>query len=328
MILNLVLIFCHYLLLSTNFVDQNLNEWISFKRAFKRNYGNFSEEMKRAKIFHENLETIEKHNQGNFTFKMGINNFADLTFDEFSKMNAMSDTFDVTDADDSEVFEAPENLSIPESFDWRSYNFVTPVKDQKDCGSCYAFAAIGAVEGQILKKSGKLLSLSEQEIIDCANSNATFGCEGGFLFGVFNYIEQNRGISLEKYFPFTGIKNSCKTDKNKITVKLKGRVDLSSNDEDLLQKALLSVGPIAVLIDIDHESFMRYESGIYYEPNCTDNTNHAALLVGYGTENGIDYWTLKNSYSISYGEKGFLRLARNQNNHCGIASFATFPLIF
>jgi cathepsin L len=330
MIITIVLICCHHFLVSTIDVDQSVNEeWISFKLNFNKTYGNVpEEEIKRMKIFYENLETIKNHNRRNFTFKMGINKFADLTFEEFSKMNSMSDDFDVPDAAEGlEIFEQPKSLIIPKSFDWRNFHAVTVVKDQKDCGSCYAFAAIGSAEGQIFMKTGKLLSLSEQEIIDCASSDATFGCDGGYLFGVFNYIKQNRGISLEKDFPFSGIKNSCKTDKSKFEVTLKGFVELPSNDEDLLQQALLSIGPLAVLIDINHESFMRYESGIYYEPNCSDNTNHAALLVGYGTENGIDYWTLKNSYSTSYGEKGFLRIARNQNNHCGIASFATFPLI-
>lgn len=278
---------------------------------------------------------ISKHNklfkEGNLTFKIGINQFADMTFEEVSRLNAINETIEEITDDipyDPIVFEVDECFEVPEAFDWRDVGAVTPVKNQLKCGSCYAMATIGSVEGQVFIKTGKLSEFSTQEIIDCAGKYQTWGCDGGLKFGIFDFIKENNVLCLESDYPYNGVQGECKSSKfSKFKVSLKTFGEVPANDENILKLALVKVGPLAISIDSNHESFTRYSSGIYFEPNCTKNINHAVLLIGYGSEKGNDFWIVKNSYGEAWGENGIIRIARNKNNHCGIASDSLYPII-
>lgn len=267
---------------------------------------------------------------GIVTFKMGLNQFGDLTLEEFLKMNKLDE--EIVDIPEevpfnAVMFEVAENVEAPLSFDWRDHGVVSGVKNQQTCGCCYAIASVDSIESQIMMKTGKLLNLSVQEIIDCAGDYETFGCYGGIKHRVYDYIIDKKGLSLSADYPFEGVQSECKHSKfNQTPVHLKTYFYLPSNDEELLKHAVYKSGPISVSIDIDHESFMRYSSGVFNEPNCTTAPNHALLLVGYGRENGKDFWILKNSFGEKWGELGYMRIARNENL-CGIASDSLYPLI-
>lgn len=287
------------------------------------------------KLFEENLQTILQHNaayqNGSHTFRMGINQFTDMTFKEFSRLNEVNESNAKIPDDipyDPLPFEIMENIKVPLSFDWRKRGIVTEIMDQKTCGSCYAITIIDLIENHILIKYGKVIRLSTQEIIDCPRNYQLFGCEGGIKHRVFDYIKDRGGISSATDYPYETFVGTCRSSQfEKIPIVIKDFVEVPANDEELLKQVLATIGPVAVSMDINHESFMRYSSGIYYEKNCTKETNHAALLIGYGSENGKDFWIIKSSYGVKYGERGYMRIIRNRDNHCGIASESYYPLV-
>lgn len=268
-----------------------------------------------------------KHAAGLSSFKMGINQFSDMTFKEFLKINtelANTEQYIKKNYNATVVHDVRSDAVNYTSFDWRDHGAVTSVKNQGDCGCCYAFAAISALESNIFLKTGKLLDLSEQEIVDCAYGYFTAGCYGGYEIGALNYIQNNGEISIESDYPYVASQEKCKRSvKNisKVSVSIKQFLQPPKEDEEELVRALVKYGPIMVSIDHLNESFMRYSSGIYYESACKKFVNsHAALLVGFGSENGVDYWTVKNSFGEKWGENGYFRIARNRNNNCEIAS--------
>ena len=274
----------------------------------------------------------------NNTFNMSVNQFADMTFEELYKQNNFEedDFYETTDFED---FEPPNIVSFtddkfnktpPESFDWRDQGIDLPVKNQGRCGSCYAFVGLEALESAFYIKTGKAFEFSRQEIINCATSHGTNGCEGGIIDGVYSYVEKIGGLSLQNDYPYKEIQSKCDKNVERVKFRIKEMIEFERDDEELLKKALYNTGPIIVVIDSLNDSFYRYSSGIYYEESCNDDARmptHAILLIGYGIENGQDFWTFKNSYGNKWGESGYMRIARNRNNHCKIASFNLIPII-
>lgn len=252
-----------------------------------------------------------------------------MTFKEFLKLNTVDENIVKIPHDipfEPVAFEADKNATFPASFDWRSKISLSPVRDQLHCGSCYAFSALATIEAQMMIKFGRNYELSVQEIVDCAGEFNTFGCEGGVKFRVFDYVAKT-GVALEKDYEYEASPGACRAEKfKKIQIPLKGYGEVESFDEEELKKALVTVGPISVSLDINHETFMRYSQGIFFEPNCTSDTNHAAVLVGYGSENSEDFWIIKNSFGVTWGESGYMRLARNRNDHCGVTSESFYPV--
>lgn len=206
---------------------------------------------------------------------------------------------------------------------------MSEVKDQGECGSSWAFSAVGSIESQYALKTGRLLSLSVQNVVDCAGLYGANGCEGGFPTQAFQYINHH-GIFTEESYPYDGETNDyCKLTvpgAKKSNVTVHGFTRISHGNENDLKKALALHGPVSVAIDANHESFYNYEEGIWHEPNCSHNVNVAVLLIGYGTnEFDQDYWILKNFFGTKWGDRGYFKMSRNQRNHCGIASNAVFP---
>ena len=183
------------------------------------------------------------------------------------------------------------------------------------------------MEGQHFRKTGRLVSLSEQNLIDC--TSAVDGCKGGTAKAAFMQVKKEGGIDTEESYPYHAEQEVCHFDRRFVGATDVGYGTIKAFDEFLLKLAVATVGPISVAIDSSHSSFQFFDkTGVYYEPNCSStDLDHAVLVVGYGSENGQDYWLVKNSWGTDWGDNGYIKMARNRNNHCGIATEAVYPLV-
>lgn len=215
-----------------------------------------------------------------------------------------------------------QNGDLPSRIDWRQKNAVTDVQNQKECGSCWSFAATGTLEGQLARKTGKLTPLSEQNLIDCSRGGNN-GCGGGNANRALQWVQDN-GIDTDQSYPYENRQANCRFNKGKSVGKVVGTVNLPKGDENALINAVAHVGPIAVALDASQKSFKFYKGGVYDDSSCNpNNLGHAMLVAGYYE----DSYLVKNSWGPQWGESGYIRIARNKNNRCGIASQGTYPKV-
>ena len=285
-------------------------------------------DMFRMKIYMQNKAVIARHNRlahlGHESYFMKMNQFGDLLPSEFvATMNGfrmdlgMNNTLNV-----GATFIAPEGFEAPTEVDWRMKGAVTGVKNQGQCGSCWAFSTTGSLEGQHFRKTGKLVSLSEQQLVDCSNDleYQELGCGGGTMGNAFLYIRDNHGLDTESSYPYNAHDGICKFKRSSVGATDKGLVVVPDNEE-ALAVAVAAHGPVSVAIDASHMQF--YHHGIYDEPKCSSKAlNHAVLAVGYGP----GYWLVKNSWGTKWGEEGYIKMKRG-GNQCGIATMASYPLV-
>lgn len=289
---------------------------------------------KRMANFKHNVEYIDAHNAMNGRYTMGLNHFADMSFEEFSAMLLLPrGTF--TAPHKAHHTHVVANTAAPAAVDWRDSGAVTPVKDQGFCGSCWAFGTTGTIEGVMAVKTGKLIPLSEQQLVSCAwnygwGPYGNNGCDGGMPFRAMEYIMDNNGIDTSDSYPYIMMDGLCTFRRDRVGAKISGYVNVTMGDENALKDAVATMGPISVAIQV-LESLVFFGQGVYYEPNCSskyDDLNHAVLVVGYGTTpKGEDYWIVKNSWSTYWGDLGYVLMARNRGNNCGIATDPIYPII-
>lgn len=284
----------------------------------------------RKLIYLKNKAFIEQYNSEGHDVLLELNHMADLTRSELKTLSS-------TKVNQAAVDELPAANFIqgtpPKERDWRDAGAVTPVKQQGDCGSCYAFAAIASLEGMKAIATKKLTVLSEQQIVDCAagDSYENHGCDGGEPGSVYQYIKDNGGVQSEQDYPYKAKESGrCHpaTDPSTPLVKVSGFVKVKKYSERELYKAVGLVGPVAVSIDTTDPALMFYKGGVYGHSFCiTAKIDHGVTVVGYGTENKQDYWLIKNSWGAGWGINGYMKLARNRQNMCGVASFAVYPVL-
>jgi len=314
-------------------LDVTLNQhWKLWKEANSQRFSDAEEHVRRA-IWETNLQTVQEHNLqadlGVHTYYLGMNKYAAMSNTEFVKMmNGYNMTMRGQRTQDHHTFSFNPKIKLPDTVDWRDKGYVTGVKDQGQCGSCWAFSATGSLEGQTFKKAAKLPSLSEQNLVDCSTKQGNMGCNGGLMDQAFEYIKENMGIDTEDSYPYEAADNQCRFKAANVGATDTGFVDVKTKDESALQQAVATIGPISVAIDASHSSFQLYKRGVYNEARCSQTQlDHGVLAVGYGTDTGKDYWLVKNSWGKSWGEEGYIMMTRNKNNQCGIATASSYPTV-
>jgi len=305
-----------------------------FKQKYNRKYANHDVEWYRRSVFHKNLKFIEETNAKELPFKLGVTDFADLTFDEF-KQSHLSGYMPSDRKSSLGVFRAPVNQTTPDSVDWTQKGAVTPVKNQAQCGSCWSFSTTGGLEGALYIKTGKLTSLSEQNILDCDKGGNK--CQGGSMDQAFDWVKENGlmseaddGYKCQDQASSQCKDSTCPTSGAKFIKPgdVTGHTDVDQTQGAL--EAAVAQQPVSIAIEADKPVFQHYKSGVLTSDECGSQLDHGVLAVGYGTDGGQKYWKVKNSWGTSFGEQGYIRLARGSSSsggECGIRKGAVFPTL-
>jgi len=300
-------------------------KWQEFLEQFPEGMGRYTdmeEHNSRYEIFKDNMDKAKVHNDGKHGWTMGVTQFADKTEDEFMAFLSMSGSMKRPEGERVN-FDASKFHSTPDSKDWTTLGAVTPVKDQGQCGSCWAFSTTGSLEGANFLYGSKILSsLSEQELVDCSGSAGNQGCNGGLMDDAFKWIKSN-GLCLESSYPYTGRDGTCQKSRctNAIST-VKSWTDITNEDD--LATAVGNVGPVSIAVDANLK-WQLYTGGVMSASFCPKNSlDHGVLAVGYNKSSG--YWKVKNSWNTSWGEKGYVRLVYGQNA-CGLANSASYPTL-
>ncbi|XP_067628262.1 digestive cysteine proteinase 1 [Eurosta solidaginis] len=308
----------------------NVKDFADFAAQTGKTYATAAERKLREGVFAARQQLVNAQNAAGKGYELAINAFADLTKEEFLKQltgNKKSDSGDAKASKERVETETP-TTNVPDEFDWRTQGGVTPVKFQGDCGSCWTFATVGAMEGHIFRSTGHLPVLSEQNLVDCGPIDYGLdGCDGGFQEYAFAFIKdiQNGVVAYNEEYPYLDRKETCRYDPETKLTPMKGFVAIKPQDEKTMKEVVATLGPLACSIN-GLESLLLYKRGIYADEECNKGeVNHAVLVVGYGSEEGKDYWIVKNSWDKSWGEDGYFRLPRG-SNFCGIASECSYPI--
>jgi len=306
--------------------------WDDFKKKFNKKYESKEQEAKRRGVFESTMQYIEKSNANKEnTFKLGLNQFSDLLVDEWS-----SAYFGMKPPTAAMYGNAPylgrhevANVTLPASVDWSTKGAVTAIKNQGQCGSCWSFSATGAMEGAYEIANGKLISLSEQQLVDCGSSFGEQGCNGGLMDGAFGYAQKN-GMCTETDYPYDAKSGKCQASsctKAWGPDTVSGYKDVSTDDKMALMSAVAQQ-PVSIAIEADKMVFQSYQSGVL-TGMCGSKLDHGVLVVGYGTLDGEDYWKVKNSWGETWGMEGYVLLKRGKTGagECGILSQPSYPVV-
>ena len=321
-----------------------VNEWELFNgfiERFEKKYPTLEDFESRFSIFRSNVRTIISHNmdpQHNFT--LGVNAFTDLSPQEFKEkytggwkkgagLSAVGADGSVVAKSSCKAFTST-NAPAGDTLDWTTKGAVTPVKNQGQCGSCWSFSATGAMEGAWFVHTGKLVSLSEEQLVECSKRYGNLACNGGMMDNAFQYAIDN-GMCSEAAYPYTsgtGVVGSCKTCQEVVT--MSSCADVATNNQVVL-KAAVSMAPVSIAIEADTAVFQSYSGGVITSAKCGTTLDHGVLIAGYGVENGIKYWLVKNSWGPDWGLNGYVKIGRSDSTNdagiCGIAMEASFPIV-
>lgn len=304
------------------------SQFQTFKTTHNKQYKNTVEESYRKGVFAANLALINQHNEeyeaGKQTYTMAVNHLADLTHEEFMEMNKLK----VPDMPDAPKKYQMQAKTMAAEVDWRTKGYVTDVKDQGQCGSCWAFGAVASLEAAHFEKHGSTVQMSEQQVVDCDTQNG--GCNGGWYDTAWMYIKGEGGVTTTAEYPYHARDETCKASQHDFVSNVGGCVGGPNyvcdnggkvGDEAVL-KSMLNDRPIAVAVDAT--PFQFYSSGLL-DCRSFHSLNHAVFAVGYGSEGSDDYWIIKNSWGASWGEAGYVRVKQG-GNPCGVADYPSYAI--
>ena len=320
-----------YCFAQSQVTNNDLGQFTAFQERFEKHYSLEEVDM-RFDIFRSNLRVIMLHNMDRSqNFTLGVNQFTDLTADEFRK-SYIGGIEGKVESYGCKSFSSSGN-GLPDAVDWRDHGAVTKVKDQGQCGSCWAFSATGAIEGAWAINKGQLTCLSEQELVDCATgrSYGSNGCNGGQMDGGFKYVIEHGQCASAEYPYTSGVsKTSGSCVACTAVVEMSSCSDVKSNDQVSLKAAVFQQ-PVSIAIEADTRYFQSYSGGVLDAATCGTSLDHGVLIVGYGAENGQKYWLVKNSWSDTWGDKGYVKILRSESTNdagiCGIAMEPSFPSV-
>jgi len=314
-------------------LKKTFDDW---REAFGKKYDTIEEEYYRFSIFIQNLQKIAMWNTNSDNLaSLRPNQFTDLTTDEFTKYvhGGKGKCFTgsrpkYTIGGKSKSVDAA-TTTFPASVDWTTKGVVTPVKNQGQCGSCWAFSATGAIECRYAIAHGVLNSLSEQQLVDCSMAEGNLGCDGGEMDSAFTYVMKTGGLCSETEYPYKGVDGRCEASTcGTYYDKINNFTDVTKRSESSLEAAAVT-GCVSVAIEADQFAFQYYSSGVL-TGTCGTNLDHGVLVVGYGVESGAEYWKVKNSWGTSWGENGYVLICKDCNKNgdqgeCGINDDPSYP---
>ena len=308
-----------------------------WQTLYSKFYLSATERDYRESMYDRNVRKIARHNSKANTWTMAVNQFADMPKREFAtkylsgaSAGGYNNATHLRNKNYNWTLLNGNYSALPASVDWSSKGAVTPVKDQGQCGSCWSFSATGALEGAWFVKHNALTNLSEQQLVDCSTAQGNQGCNGGLMDYAFQYAMAN-GLTTETAYPYTATgTNACEAKGLPVAVKATGFTDVPTNSQLALMTAVVQQ-PVAVAIEADENAFQFYSSGVLTKP-CGTNLDHGVLLVGYGTEGGLDYYKVKNSWGATWGQEGYVLLGRGatyngNQGQCGIQMDPSYPRV-
>ena len=302
-------------------------------KKHRKEYEGSEEESHRQSTWLDNRAFIEEHNRntGQHGYTLAMNKFGDLDQQDMKQWKGLlPNKMTKEEINRRLVKSVASNLTLPSSVDWRKKGAVVYVKDQKKCSSCWSFGITGSIEGQNFLRNGKLVALSEQNLIDCSVTQGNMGCKGGYAVASYKYIISNGGIDTEDSYSYKAAMGNCRYKLKNVGATISNYAFVAPlMNETALIGAIANIGPISVIIDTSHRSFTFYNgTGVYYEPKCSvNNIDHTVLAVGYGVQDGKQYYLVKNSWGSDWGDQGYVKMSRNTENNCGIATSPTYPIM-
>jgi len=296
--------------------------FLNYISEHSKSYATSEEYKFRLAIFNEKVNFIREWNAQELdTHTLGINMFADMTEHEYKKYLGFKPNLN------KERKGTRLNITVADSIDWRTKGVVNPVQNQGQCGSCWSFSAVGALESAYAIKTGTLAKLSEQQLVDCSTSFGNAGCNGGWMDNAFEFYETTPAVT-EASYAYTAKDGSCQAGGDAVTT-VTSHHDVTENSPSALVAAL-NVGPVSVAVNAGSMGFQLYSSGII-KLFCGTNLDHGIVAVGYGTESGTDYYIVRNSWGSGWGEKGYARIKRTAEEGkpgmCGIQMAASYPIV-
>ena len=307
--------------------EQVEQEFIQHLSKYGKSYATNEEYAYRLNLFAQKHEELAKINSVNANFQVGHNQFSDWTKDEYKRLLGWKRNPNVEQTNEEKSYTKLSEEGLPKEVDWRKKGAVNHVKNQGQCGSCWAFSATCAIEGAHFIKTGELPILAEQQLVDCDKTSN--GCNGGLQEYAFQYLEQGTNKQeLERDYPYMARDGECKMVVSEGKVKVEKINNVPEKSVAQL-KAAIAQGPVSVTIEADTTEFQQYTSGVFDAESCGTNLDHAVTAVGYGSENGQDYYIVRNSWGASWGEQGYIRIAAKPGvdgmGICGIQQVSLYP---